>query len=140
MRDGWQRRLLLALLLLAPAAVTACAPGAQNASVTPLSSPAIVLDTYLRMLVAGDCNAGRRLASATFGKGNGELCGATQVSAFVIDPGPARPSSNEVVFAARITTSGTADGSVPAGEVTWFYSLDRRLDGSWRIVGGGSGP
>lgn len=90
--------------------------------------------------MAGDCESGRKLATASFAKGNGELCGDTLVEGYHIEPDPARPSSDEAVFATTITTSGTGDGSVRPGTITWFYSLDRQPDGSWRIVGGGSGP
>ena len=49
-------------------------------------------------------------------------------------------SSLEVVFAKTLTTTGTSDGSVPTGDITWFYALDRTHGGAWRIAGGGSGP
>ena len=135
---------LLVLALLTLAATAACSPATpvtSAASLPPASAaPEVVLDAYLRALVAGDCETGRKLATATFVKGNVELCGDTQVSAYRIQPEPARPSADETVFATTLTTSGTADGTVQAGDRTWFYSLDRQHDGSWRIVGGGSGP
>lgn len=107
----------------------------------PISAgPEVVLDRYLGALVAGDCDTGRKLATETFRKGNGELCGATRVSAYRMEPVPARPSSEEVVFATNLTTTGSDDGSIEPGPLIWFYSLDRQPDGSWRIVGGGSGP
>jgi hypothetical protein len=104
------------------------------------AGPEVVLDAYLRLLVAGDCETGRQLAAATFTKGNGELCGAARVRAYAIEVPPARPSADEVVFGTRLTTTGTADGSVPAGEIIWFYDLRREPGGPWRIAGGGSGP
>ena len=79
------------------------------------------------------------LATARFTKGNGELCGATDVSSYTISPVPAG-TANEKVFATTITTSGTADGSIQAGATTWFYDLVQQADGSWRLAGGGSGP
>ena len=125
----------LAMLVLA---LAACQPAV---AVPPDSAgPEVVLDTYLRALVAGDCDTGRKLATATFGKGSGELCGATRVSAYRIDPGTARPSADEVVYSTILTTTGTDDGSVKPGETLWFYSLDRQPSGSWRIAGGGTGP
>lgn len=53
---------------------------------------------------------------------------------------PATPISDEVVFATTLTTGGSTDGSVPASDITWFYTLDRQPDGAWRISSGGSGP
>lgn len=122
-------------------AIPATDPAAIGGALPPTSAgPEVVLDAYLRALRAGDCDTGRKLATATFVKGNGELCGATHVSAYQINPEPARPSPDETVFGTTLTTTGTADGSIQAGEITWFYSLGRQPDGSWRIVGGGSGP
>lgn len=116
----------------------ACAP-----AVAPLPAPAtpeVVLDAYLHTLLAGDCDEGRKLVTESFTKGNGELCGDTQVTRYRIDPGAARPSSDEIVFSTRLVTSGTHDRSIEPGEMMWFYSLTRQPDGYWRIVGGGSGP
>lgn len=130
------RGVTVALLLALSSA--ACAP----AVALPLDSagPEVILDTYLRALVAGDCDTGRKLATDTFRKGNGELCGGTRVTAYRIDPVPARPSPEEIVFSTNLTTSGSDDGSILPGELGWFYSLDHQPNGSWRVVGGGSGP
>ena len=104
------------------------------------SRPATVLDAYLHALLSGDCAAGHALGTETFRKGNGELCGETTVISARVNGDPATPSSDEVVFASTLITTGTADGSVPDGEITWFYALGRQPDGSWRLTGGGSGP
>ena len=104
------------------------------------AGPEVVLDAYLRALVAGDCETGRALATATFREGNGELCGAVDVTAFRVDGGPLRPSPDEAVFSTTLTTTGSDDGSIKPGETIRFYSLGRQPNGSWRIVGGGSGP
>lgn len=120
------------------AVIAAC--GGSSLTVPPDSAPpAVVLDAYLRALLAGDCAAGRALTSETFRIGNGELCGQTEVTAFRVEGDPATPGP-EVVFATTLTTTGTSDGSVPAGDITWFYSLDRTRGSAWRIAGGGSGP
>jgi hypothetical protein len=130
------RVLRLAILLLA-LVVAACAQDVTE----PLDStdPDVVLDTYLRALLAGDCDTGGKLATESFSKGNGELCGLTRVTAYRID-GSVQPSPDEVVFSSRITTTGTDDHSIVPGEMIWFYSLHRQPDGSWRLAGGGSGP
>ena len=118
--------------------VLACGPTAPPPSADP-TDPASVLATYLTALGAGDCTSARAFAAPTFRQGNGELCGAVRVSAIRVDWDPAR-SANEVVYATTLTTSGSADGSVPAGDITWFFDLKREADGAWRLVGGGSGP
>lgn len=130
---------LLALALLTLIATAACS--ASSAATLPPASagPEVVLDAYLRALVAGDCATGRELATAAFVKGNGELCGDTKVSAYEVNPVPAG-SGAEKVFATTITTSGTSDGSVHPGAMTWFYDLVQQPDGFWRLAGGGSGP
>jgi hypothetical protein len=133
-RTGGLRLSALFMVLLA----AACAP-APALPPDPVG-PDVVLDTYLRALLAGDCDTGRKVATQSFAKGNGELCGDTHVTRYRIDPGAARPSSDEIVFSTHLITSGTDDGSIESGEMMWFYSLTRQSDGSWRIAGGGSGP
>lgn len=92
-------------------------------------------------LIAGNCNAGRQLTTGTFVVGNGELCGATQVTSYSISRQPVTPSAaTDVTFATNLITTGTTDGSIRPGTLTWFYSLKLQADGSWRITGGGSGP
>ena len=136
----------LAIALLTLAAFAACAPAPPAAPTASADSPAtvsdrpeVVLDAYLKALVAGDCETGRMLVTARFRIGTGELCGVTHVSAYRINAEPARPPE-ELIFATILTTTGTADGSIQAGALTWFYSLVQQPDGSWRITGGGSGP
>ena len=125
---------LTSLLLLA-----SCAP-AVSLPPEP-ASPDVVLDTYLRALVAGDCDTGSKLATGAFkGRGYGNLCGETKVTAYRILGAPAQPNSDERVFATTLTTTGTADGTVPAGQIAWFFTLRQQTGGSWRIAGGGSGP
>lgn len=128
-----------AWLAVAVLIVTACSRPAF--SLPPDSAPAeVVVATYLRALMVGDCTAGKLLGTATFRPGNGELCGATTVSSFTIEGPAPDPSATEWVFATTLVTTGTADGSVQAGNTTWFYDLKREPDGPWRLVGGGSGP
>ncbi len=115
--------------------------GCQPAVAVPPDSagPDVVLDAYLRSLVAGDCDTGWKLATETFTKGNGELCGATDVTAYEID-GKAQPSADEVVFGTTVTTTGDNGQSINPGQMIWYYSLKRQPNGAWRITGGGTGP
>ena len=130
----WGSVSLGAVVLLAACAGSGFTPPPDSAG------PDIVLRAYLQALARGDCSAGTVLGTSTFGVGNGELCGHTTVSGFTIDTPPATPSGTEVVFATTLLTSGTADGSVPPGSITWFFDLQRQPNGAWRISGGGSGP
>ena len=136
-RLGDGARLLTLTALFTAHLLAACAPAVALPSEP--AAPGVVLDTYLRALLAGDCDTGGKLATASFRKGNGELCGLTRVTAYRID-GSVQPSPNEVVFSSRLTTTGTDDHSIVPGEMIWFYSLQRQPDGSWRLAGGGSGP
>lgn len=112
-----------------------------EASTLPVSAgPDLVLETYLAALLRGDCSAGPALGLTTFRMGNGELCGATTVTSYRIDGAAPSPFTTEVVFATTLVTTGTEDGSVQPGSLTWFYDLKRQADGAWRLVGGGSGP
>ncbi len=119
--------------------VAACA-GPRFSAPPEAAGPDIVLRAYLQALVMGDCSAGPVLGTSTFGFGNGELCGQTTVRSFRIDGPPAGSIETEVVFATTLVTSGTGDGTVPPGTLTWFYDLKRQPTGAWRLAGGGSGP
>lgn len=103
------------------------------------SPPEVVLHTYLAALKAGDCERAGSLATPTFIVGNGELCGALEVTAFTPLAGPATPDDREVVFATTLTTRG-GDVSMPDGNHRWFYILIRQPNGAWRLAGGGTGP
>lgn len=126
-------------LLGAAAFMVACSgPGF---SPPPDSAPPdVVLGAYLQALVRDDCSAGTALGTSTFGLGSGELCGQTKVTSFTIDGPPAGSIATEVVFATTLVTSGTRDGSVQPGTLTWFFDLKRQPNGAWRLAGGGSGP
>lgn len=133
---------LVGLVLLTATATASCspAPAAPAFSMPPASAGAdVVLDTYLRAVVAGDCADARRLTTATFGKGSGELCGDPGVSAYKVNPVPAG-GATELVYATTVTTGDSSDGSIRAGSMTWFYDLVKQPDGTWRVAGGGSGP
>jgi hypothetical protein len=130
------RKVALALALVAVEITAAC--GSRATPPPDSASADVVLDAYLAALVAGDCDAGRTLATSTFTKGNGDLCGAVHVSAYTPPIGPAG-TAEELVFSTTLTTSGD-DVSVPSGENIWFYALKRQPSGAWRLTGGGSGP
>lgn len=131
------RRPHAALMLLAAVAIAACGP--RTVLPPDPAPPNVVLTAYLTALRAGDCTTAHPLATSTFTIGNGELCGGVKVSAFTPLTQPATPRDGEVVYATTLTTSG--DGvSIDAGDITWFYTLERQPSGAWRLTGGGSGP
>ena len=123
------------LLLLFPA----CSHPAAVQLPPKSASASTVLGDHLVALKAGDCRTARALATKTFSHGDSELCGDLHVTAYTALQGPATPSDHEVVYSTTLTTKG-GDETVPDGEHIWFYSLDKQPDGSWRLVGGGSGP
>lgn len=138
-------RRIVALSLALGLALSACG-SRPSPSLPPVSAPPeVVLDTYLRALVAGDCATADALAVGTFTAYNGDLCGYLTVTAYRIygknidGLGLRLEDVREVVFATMITTRG-GDIALPDGDHTWFYSLDRQPDGSWRLAGGGTGP
>jgi hypothetical protein len=125
------------------AAVAIALVGCTGSKVSPppdAAAPDVVLAVYLDALVRGDCTAGKILATSTLTFGNGELCGHTKVSAYSIGRPPAQPNPTQVVFATTLVTSGTGDGSIHPGEITWFYTLKLQPTGGWRLAGGGGGP
>ena len=124
--------------MVALAACTGTSSGSVSLPPTGASA-SVVLNTYLRALVAGDCTTARALATSTFRTGNGELCGDVKVSAFSLSGDPAAPGPNEVVYGSVLTTEGSSDGTIAPGKTTWFYDL-KRQGGAWKLVGGGSGP
>jgi len=143
--SAFRRRLVVtknARLRGAFAAVAFVVAGCSTFLAPPASAgPDAVLNAYLDALVRGDCSAGKALGSVHFIQvGGGELCGSTKVKSYRIDGGAPSPFTDEVVYATTLVTSGTDDGSVQPGILTWFYDLKRQPDGAWRLVGGGSGP
>lgn len=104
------------------------------------ASPSDVLDAYLAALTANDCATASRLTTRTFTHGNGELCGDVTIDSFTRAAGSA-VNGNEFEYGVVLhVVAGSKDGTVPAGDVTWFYELQHQPDGSWKLVGGGSGP
>jgi hypothetical protein len=100
----------------------------------------VVLRAYLEAVRAGDCAAASRFViAATFRTGTGELCGAVTLSDYRTNGNPIRPSPTEVLFGMTLTTGGSTDRSIPAGDFLWTYDLVRQPNGAWRIVGAGQG-
>jgi hypothetical protein len=129
------------VVTLAAALIVTSGCAGPTFSPPPDAAPAEeVVTSYLRALMRGDCSAGKVLGAATFRVGNGELCGATSVTSFRVNGPAPDPNATDWTFATTLVTTGTADGSIQPGEMTWFYSLRRDPGGRWRLVGGGSGP
>ena len=122
-------------------ALTGCdAPSRDSVPPPPAgASPSVVLDRYLRALVAGDCATAHAAATSAFATDPAELCGEVKVSGFSVRRDPATPGPNEVVYMTVLTTNGSSDGTIARGEIDWFYGL-KREGGEWRLVSGGSGP
>ena len=143
--DRLMRRLVMTAAQMvvggAVLALTGCAAASRDSASPPPpgAPPSVVLETYLRALVAGDCASAHAAATSTFATDPAELCGEVRVSAFSIRGDPATPDPNEVVYMTILTTSGSSDGTIARGETDWFYGLERE-GGEWRLVSGGSGP
>ena len=122
-------------------ASTGCAAGSRGGASPqpPGASPSVVLDTYLRALVAGDCATAHAAATSTFATDPAELCGEVRVSAFSAREDPRTPGPNEAIYMTTLTTNVGSDGSIARGETDSFYGLERE-GGEWRLVSGGSGP
>lgn len=104
------------------------------------ASPSDVLDAYPGAFTAHDCATASTLTTRTFTHGNGELCGDVTIDSFTRAAGGA-VNGNEITYAITLhVVTGSKDCTIPAGDVTWFYELRHQPDGSWKIVGGGSGP
>lgn len=125
--------LLLALGLVACAQTGVALP-------PDLTSPREILARYLTALAADDCDVGHAIGAGAFADGSGDLCGKTDVTSFAILGEPAQPIDGAMVFTTHLVTSGTGDGTVTAGGITWFFNLQRTATGDWRIFGAGSGP
>ena len=147
---GWRRhRVAMTVLSVVVALLVAgglgLAVGGEGRSATGAqtapdpTSPGQVVEAYLAAFRVGDCDEGGRWTSESF-PGNGDLCGFVTIDDYTVN-GAATPTPDQQVFAVNLhVTKGSADGTVPDGNVTWFYQLNRQSDGTWKIIGGGSGP
>ena len=100
------------------------------------NDPGSVLKAYRDGAIAGQC-AVRVPRTTTFTSGNGDLCGATRITAYEIVSVTAGPTGASA--SARITQHGSGDGSIPWGTITWFYGFERTDEG-YALARGGSGP
>lgn len=130
-----------------PAVVHPDGANSAPASTTPASAPdrrtpLAVVTGYLTMARAGKCAEAAAIywAPPTWNGPRGDLCEDT-ISEFGVSEHevPSATAKSDVV-AATLTTEGSADATVPAGTIAWFFQLERAPDGNWRITEGGSGP
>jgi hypothetical protein len=125
--------------------VAACGEGQESATggrqLPPDSAPPdVVLQAYLEAVRVGDCaTAGHFVVPATFRKGNGELCGGIHLHGYRQSGVPLTPNANEILVGMTLTTDGSSDGSIPAGDLLCTYDLVRQPTGAWRIVAAGQG-
>jgi hypothetical protein len=127
--------------VLVAVAVSGCSFGPNPYLPPANATPLEVLTAYLEAYKGGRCSWARQLwIDPVPNTGDGDLCGDAQLLSFSVSPEPARPTVDIANFATSLTTSGSRDGSVEPGRMTWFFQLNRQADGSWRIEGGGSGP
>ena len=113
--------------------------GQDSATIADRAAASTALTKYLDAFTAGDCAAAREYAAPSFVIGNGELCGAVQVSTHSAPKSLTTLKPDERDFEVTLTTGGSADGSIPPGALTWFYIVQRQTDGHWLITGGDSG-
>ena len=133
--------LALGVLLLGcdPAATDPATLAQPSIDVDQLQ-PGFLMTAYLEALTSGDCNLAAAFAAPSLIKGNGQLCGSVHVRSYRITGGPKAVGDSEIVYGTELTTDGSADGSIPAGRVTWFWDLIKLPSGGWRVASGGSGP
>ncbi|MEO7126854.1 MAG: hypothetical protein ABI382_03355 [Nakamurella sp.] len=126
----------------APSAEAPASSGDGTAGVVDHRDPQSVLMAYLDALAADDCATAQSFAAPTFRSGNGELCGAATVTGYSLRGAAAVSNTKPATetFAVNLTTGGSSDGTVPAGDVIWFYTLTQQPSGTWLFTGGGTGP
>jgi hypothetical protein len=125
------------LVLLAAAGAACSAPSVTlPAAAAP---PMVVVEAYLGEFRAGDCTNAHALWTKVHVVGDGDLCGSARLQAFVINPDVLTPGTGQVIVSTTLTTGGSDDRSVPAGDISWNFTLERRPNGAWRITEGGTG-
>lgn len=102
--------------------------------------PADVLDAYLAAFRANDCATADKLTTKAFSTVNGDLCGTVSIDSYTHPTHPAT-TNGEIIYGITLHVVGRSkDGTIPAGDLQWFYTLQHQTDGSWRLIGGGTGP
>jgi hypothetical protein len=138
-------RELWTVVVLAVAACTAT-PSAPPSEAPPAptifmadAGPVAVIETFLKTLVIQECATARGLSTESGFRQVGGFCERIRVVNFRIVGDAARPSADEAVFATTLTIGG-GDASLPAGDHTIFFSVERQPGNVWRVTGGGTGP
>ena len=97
------------------------------------AAPDVVLDTYLRAQVAGDCATARALSLETAVPCDGSI----KAYAFDHSRSFSLPDGS-VQFHPTLTV--TIEFGMTAGEHGIYYYLARQPNGVWRVTSGGDGP
>jgi hypothetical protein len=135
------RWLVVAAILVA---LAGCGPGPGGRSdvvaMPPdTASPLEVLGAYLGAMRNGDCPTAHRLFVEPIGVRNGDLCGAVTLFSYRLTGNPLPHGATEIIYGTTLTTGGSGDGSIPAGDFLWNYDLVQQPNGAWRIVSAGQG-
>ena len=103
------------------------------------ASPLEVLGAYLGAMRNGDCEIAHRLFAGPTRVGNGDLCGHLTLFSYRLTGNPLPHGTTEIIYGTTLTTGGSRDGSIPAGDFLWNYDLVQQPNGAWRIVSAGQG-
>lgn len=137
-QTGRRKRSVAVVLLAALLSTLLTACSGWHGPLPPDSAPPeVVLDAYLKALVAGDCATARALGTASFG--DGFLCGGlVRVVAFE-EPTVTEAYDTGVAYTVVLTTRGS-DVTVPDGAHPWRIAVVREQgDGPWRVGSAGNG-
>jgi hypothetical protein len=134
----------IALLLAALLGVAAIGAHPSPAVTVPPDSATsvVVLDAYLRALVARDCDVADQLVFPLFyGRWNDGLCrGEVRITGFKVTSSPitfGQPS--KVTLGATLQFTGGTNG-IAAGEVHFVFELQQIPGEAWRLVDAHESP
>ena len=131
---GGTRAPMRSLVLVASLAGALAGCGHASVSMPPDSAaPDVVLETYLRAQVAGDCTTVRALTLETAVPCDGSI----KAYAFDHSRSFSLPDGS-VQF--HVTLTVTIEFGMTAGEHGFYYYLARQPNGVWRVTSGGDGP
>lgn len=89
---------------------------------------------------ANDFATADKLTTKAFSTVNGDLCSTVSIDSYTHPTHPAT-TNGEMIYGITLHVVGRSkDGTIPAGDLQWFYTLQHQTDGSWRLIGGGTGP